>query len=96
MSSGGAAQTTGGIRLPEGPLSSPARRTEVGDKADRGLLAAIPCSPSMLTLGAWGGIPPGQTRGRGLQDAGNPKGPDSKPGIFDGPLRFGIPVLTYD
>lgn len=51
LSSGGAAQPTGGIRLPEGPLSSPARRTEVGDKADRGLLAATPCSPSMPTIG---------------------------------------------
>lgn len=51
MSSGGAAQTTGGIRLPEGPLSSPVRRTELGDKADRGLLAAVPCSLLMLTLG---------------------------------------------
>lgn len=82
MSSGGAAQTTGGIRLPEGPLSSPARRTELGDKADRGLLATVPCSLSLLGLGRY---PPDQTRGRGLQDAGNLKGP----GIFAGPLVLG-------
>lgn len=63
LSNDGAAQTTGGIRLPKGPLSSPARRTEVGDMADGGLLAAIPLSHqcSVLVLGRY---LPGQTQGR--------------------------------
>lgn len=90
MSNDGAAQTTGGIRLPKGPLSSPARRTEVGDKADGGLLAAIPCTPWMLTL--WSGkVSAGPDSGKRKQDAGKLKGPNYKPRVFDGPLHFGIP-----
>lgn len=49
----------------------------------------------MLTL--WSGkVSAGPDSGKRKQDDGNLKGPDYKPGIFDGPLHFGFPRLTYD
>lgn len=95
LSSGGAAQTTGGIRLPEGPLSSPARRTELGDRPTEAswLPSPVPYGCSLLGLGRY---PPDQTRGRGLQDAGNLKGPDLQARDIRWASAFWDPGAPYD